>query len=73
MASTYYFVTIALLALASTVLLVHASDPSPLQDFCVAVNDAVDGGMYMLSLSLSLSLSLILKITINTYYYWRRL
>ncbi|XP_057492318.1 germin-like protein subfamily 1 member 13 [Actinidia eriantha] len=43
MASSYYFVTIAILALASTVLLVHASDPSPLQDFCVAVNDTADG------------------------------
>ena len=53
MASTYYFVTIALLALASTGLLVHASDPSPLQDFCVAVNDSMHGGMDMLSLSIS--------------------
>ncbi|GFY87460.1 RmlC-like cupins superfamily protein [Actinidia rufa] len=39
MASTYYFVTIAILALASVVL-VRASDPSPLQDFCVAANDS---------------------------------
>ncbi|GFY87456.1 germin-like protein 6 [Actinidia rufa] len=39
MASTYYFITIAILALASVVL-VRASDPSPLQDFCVAANDS---------------------------------
>ncbi|KAL7003059.1 hypothetical protein U1Q18_004217 [Sarracenia purpurea var. burkii] len=38
MAGTYYFVTMALLVLTST--LVYASDPSPLQDFCVAANDS---------------------------------
>ncbi|KAK9999237.1 hypothetical protein SO802_018840 [Lithocarpus litseifolius] len=31
-----YFITVALLALASS--LVSAYDPSPLQDFCVAIN-----------------------------------
>ncbi|PSS30210.1 Germin-like protein 2-1 precursor [Actinidia chinensis var. chinensis] len=40
MASSYYFVTIAILGLASIVV-VHASDPSPLQDFCVAANDSM--------------------------------
>ena len=74
MTSTYSFVSIAILALAFTRLLVHASDPSPLQDFCVAVNDAVDGGMYMLSRSLSLILKyhnkyllLLEEVVINTY------
>ncbi|GFY87457.1 RmlC-like cupins superfamily protein [Actinidia rufa] len=43
MASSYYFVTIAILGLASIVL-VHASDPSPLQDFCVAANDSMSAG-----------------------------
>ena len=52
MASTYYFVSIVILALASTRLLVHASDPGPLQDFCVAINDSMHGGMDMLSLNL---------------------
>ncbi|XP_057497007.1 germin-like protein subfamily 1 member 13 [Actinidia eriantha] len=43
MASTYYYVSIVILALASTRLPVHASDPSPLQDFCVAINDSMHG------------------------------
>ncbi|KAL7003056.1 hypothetical protein U1Q18_004214 [Sarracenia purpurea var. burkii] len=38
MTGTYYFVTMAVLVLTST--LVYASDPSPLQDFCVAANDS---------------------------------
>ncbi|KAL7003053.1 hypothetical protein U1Q18_004211 [Sarracenia purpurea var. burkii] len=38
MTGTYYFVTMALLVLTST--LVYASDPSPLQDFCVAANES---------------------------------
>ncbi|KAM7523196.1 hypothetical protein LguiA_013098 [Lonicera macranthoides] len=38
MANVHYFtLTIAILALASS--LAYASDPSPLQDFCVALND----------------------------------
>ncbi|THG02824.1 hypothetical protein TEA_014145 [Camellia sinensis var. sinensis] len=37
MGTHIFLVTIAIMALAST--LVYASDPSPLQDFCVAVND----------------------------------
>ncbi|XP_028104617.1 putative germin-like protein 2-1 [Camellia sinensis] len=37
MATHFFLVTIAIMALAST--FVFASDPSPLQDFCVAVND----------------------------------
>ncbi|KAL0449913.1 UNVERIFIED_CONTAM: Germin-like protein subfamily 1 member 14 [Sesamum latifolium] len=36
--ATRLLLTIVILALAS--LLAHASDPSPLQDFCVAVNDS---------------------------------
>ncbi|KAM7528753.1 hypothetical protein LguiB_032163 [Lonicera macranthoides] len=39
MANIHYFtLTIAILALASS--LAYASDPSPLQDFCVALNDS---------------------------------
>ncbi|XP_028093535.1 putative germin-like protein 2-1 [Camellia sinensis] len=38
MATHFFLVTIAIMALAST--LASASDPSPLQDFCVAVNDS---------------------------------
>ncbi|KAL7181728.1 hypothetical protein ACSBR1_040595 [Camellia fascicularis] len=36
MATHFFFVTIVIMAVGST--LVFASDPSPLQDFCVAVN-----------------------------------
>jgi len=44
MKTTYLFVT-AFLALASCAF---AFDPSPLQDFCVAINDTKNGGMYAL-------------------------
>ncbi|KAL6324123.1 hypothetical protein AAG906_006394 [Vitis piasezkii] len=37
-----FLVTVALLALASS--LASASDPSPLQDICVAISDPKDGG-----------------------------
>nr|POF26923.1 germin-like protein subfamily 1 member 8 [Quercus suber] len=37
MKGVHYLVTMALLALAST--LAFADDPSPLQDFCVAINN----------------------------------
>ena len=46
-----YLITVALLALAST--LVSAYDPSPLQDFCVAINNTNSAGMYILSLLLA--------------------
>lgn len=36
---------VATLALAT--FLVSASDPSPLQDFCVAINNTESAGMYM--------------------------
>ncbi|XP_052191241.1 putative germin-like protein subfamily 1 member 12 [Diospyros lotus] len=42
MKGAHLFVTVAALALAST-LIANASDPSPLQDFCVAVNDSISG------------------------------
>lgn len=45
-----FLVTVALLALASS--LASASDPSPLQDICVAISDPKDGGMYKLIHSL---------------------
>lgn len=38
----YFFVV--LLALASSVAFGY--DPSPLQDFCVAINDTKTGGLY---------------------------
>ena len=37
-----FHIAAAILALVFTI--VHASDPSPLQDFCVAVPDANAGG-----------------------------
>ena len=47
MANIHYFtLTIAILALASS--LAYASDPSPLQDFCVAINDPKAAGNYNL-------------------------
>ena len=41
-------VVFSLLALTSS--FASASDPSPLQDFCIAINDPKDGGMSTLSL-----------------------
>ena len=41
-----YLFTVAIMALATT--LVSAYDPSPLQDFCVAINNTDSAGMYML-------------------------
>ncbi|PPR96319.1 hypothetical protein GOBAR_AA24349 [Gossypium barbadense] len=43
MKGVQFLVAFVLLALASK--LVSASDPGPLQDFCVAINDTKDGGM----------------------------
>ena len=43
-----YLFTVAIQALATT--LVSAYDPSPLQDFCVAINNTDSAGMYMLPL-----------------------
>ena len=41
-----YLVTVAILALEFS--LASAYDPSPLQDFCVAINYTDSAGMYML-------------------------
>ncbi|GLT25509.1 hypothetical protein SLA2020_006310 [Shorea laevis] len=41
MKTTYFLVAFALLAFAST--FAFAYDPSPLQDFCVAINDTKNG------------------------------
>lgn len=41
---TAVYFLIALLALAPS--FVFAYDPSPLQDFCVAINDTKTGGIY---------------------------
>ena len=49
-----FLMTLAILALASS--FVSAYDPSPLQDFCVAINDIKSGGMYK-TLSLLLAVS----------------
>ena len=43
-----FLIVFAVLALASS--FASASDPSPLQDFCVAMNET-DGGMCFLSVS----------------------
>ena len=54
-----FLMTVAILALASS--FVSAYDPSPLQDFCVAINDIKSGGMYKtLSLLLAVSSSSII-------------
>jgi len=42
MKAIQFLIGFALLALASS--LASASDPSPLQDICVAINDPKDGG-----------------------------
>ena len=54
-----YVITVALLALAST--LVSAYDPSPLQDFCVAINNTNSAGMYILSLLLAVVVVIFIK------------
>jgi hypothetical protein len=46
MKGVHFLVTLALLALATS--LASAYDPSPLQDFCVAINNTNSAGMYML-------------------------
>jgi hypothetical protein len=46
MKGVHFLVTLALLALATS--LASAYDPSPLQDFCVAINNTDSAGMYML-------------------------
>lgn len=47
MKGVHFLVAFALLAMASK--LASASDPSPLQDFCVAIDDAKNGGMFFSS------------------------
>ncbi|XP_022743490.1 germin-like protein subfamily 1 member 13 isoform X1 [Durio zibethinus] len=49
MKGVHFLVAFVLLALAFT--FASASDPSPLQDFCVAINNTNDGGMFFNSLS----------------------
>ena len=44
MKAVSFLATMAILALASSIA--SAYDPSPLQDFCVAINDIKSGGMY---------------------------
>ncbi|KAK8482722.1 hypothetical protein V6N11_017234 [Hibiscus sabdariffa] len=43
MKSAQFILALSILALASP--FAYASDPSPLQDFCVAINDPKDGGL----------------------------
>lgn len=40
-------VCLLLVALALTSSVASAYDPSPLQDFCVAINDTKTGGIYI--------------------------
>ena len=44
MKGVQFLVAFVVLALASS--LASASDPSPLQDFCVAIEDYKNGGMF---------------------------
>ncbi|KAL7164044.1 hypothetical protein ACSBR2_040033 [Camellia fascicularis] len=50
MATHFFFITIATIALVS--ILASASDASPLQDFCVAVNDSKSAGILYAHLNL---------------------
>ena len=50
MATHFILVAIAIMALAST--LASASDPSQLQDFCVAVKDSKSAGIFLTHLYL---------------------
>ena len=61
-----YLVTVALLVLASS--LASAYDPSPLQDFCVAINNTNSAGTYiiMLLLAVVVLLSLSFEIIISS-------
>ena len=49
MKGVHFHVAFVLLALAFT--LASSSDPSPLQDFCVAIKDVKNGGMFFNSFS----------------------
>ena len=60
-----FFVTVAIFALASS--LASAYDPSPLQDFCVAINGIKSGGTYK-TLSLLLAV-VVLSIKFFQIYY----
>ncbi|KAK0602623.1 hypothetical protein LWI29_035330 [Acer saccharum] len=51
MKAFHFLVASVFLALASS--LASASDPSPLQDFCVAINDTKNGGLNTLGISLA--------------------
>ena len=59
-----YLVTVALLALAST--LAFADDPSPLQDFCVAINktEGIYTLLFLLVVALLYSFGLISSVLI---------
>ena len=48
MKAVHFLVASVFLALASS--LASASDPSPLQDFCVAINDTKNGDKFFLSM-----------------------
>lgn len=55
--------------LALTLPFAIASDPSPLQDFCVAVNTPANGGMYMMMTSESFCCILFTDFISYTLYY----
>ena len=48
MKGAHFLLAFSVLALASS--FAYASDPSPLQDFCVAINDPKDYGMFCFAL-----------------------
>ena len=60
-----FLMTVAILALASS--FVSAYDPSPLQDFCVAINDIKSGGMYK-TLSLLLAVSNLVVVVSSHFF-----
>ena len=60
-----FLMTLAILALASS--FVSAYDPSPLQDFCVAINDIKSGGMYK-TLSLLLAVSNLVVVVSSHFF-----
>jgi hypothetical protein len=67
MKSVSYLVTLAVLASAFP-LLASAFDPSPLQDFCVAINDSSSAGMYILYIVISVVVAVRSSRSSNSIY-----
>ena len=64
MKGAHFLLALSLLALASS--FACASDPSPLQDFCVAINDPKDGGMFFFFLTCALNMPEIKQLSKKT-------